>query len=143
MERDAVNRPRATSRTSAGCLTLLLIIAVMLLLHWPIDALLDTLFNPWAHSWQGEPRLVGIWVGTLTSPSGQHLALLLDLRRSGTAAVTILPVSAARASTALPGCALSAGDRKSVPSFDRRRPTADGSSGRRSVVGSQSGSLLR
>jgi hypothetical protein len=82
MDRDAVNRPRATRRTSAGCLTLLLIIAVMLLLDRPVDTVLDTPFNPWAHSWRGEPTLVGTWVGMFSSPSGQPMALLLDLRRS-------------------------------------------------------------
>jgi len=54
----------------------------MLLLNRPIDGVLDSPFNPWAHSWRGEPTLVGTWVGMITSPSGQRMALFLDLHRS-------------------------------------------------------------
>lgn len=76
----ALRRP--SKKKTAGCLTLVLVVAGILIFGPVVRDLVDTPLNPWAHSWRGGPTLTGTWVGDAALPSGRKLALFLDLRRA-------------------------------------------------------------
>ena len=77
-----LRRPRSKRKAAGGCLTLVLVIVAILLFGPFVRDSVDSVFNPWAHSWRGGPTLTGTWVGSVSPPSGRQSALFLDLRRA-------------------------------------------------------------
>lgn len=67
-----------------GCLGALVFLVVGLFVAGTASYLIDSFFNPWAHSLTGKPTLVGAWFGRVTSPSGQARVLFLEMHRSTT-----------------------------------------------------------
>lgn len=78
----ALRRPRSKGKTAGGCLTLVAALVVVGLVSTVGRDFVDGLFNPWAHSWRGDPTLTGTWVGAVTSPAGQKVGLFLELHRA-------------------------------------------------------------
>lgn len=77
-----LRRPRSKRRAAGGCLTLVLVVAAILLFGPFVRDSIDSVFNPWAHSWRGGPTLTGTWFGAAASPAGRRVGLYLDLRRA-------------------------------------------------------------
>lgn len=77
----ALRRPRSKSKV-AGCLTLVVVIAAILIFGPFVRDLVDTALNPWAHSWRGGPTLTDTWVGVAAPAAGRKIVLFLDLRRA-------------------------------------------------------------
>lgn len=71
-------------KITGGCFTKIIIGFLGLVISVVFALLLDHLLNPWAHSLTGKPTLTGMWIGQVTSPSGQTRELFLDLQRSDT-----------------------------------------------------------
>jgi hypothetical protein len=79
----AFRKPRS-KKSAGGCLVLLAAIAAIAVFGPVVRDSVDSLFNPWAHSWRGGPTLTGTWVGAAATPTGQRVGLFLDLRRART-----------------------------------------------------------
>jgi hypothetical protein len=56
-----------------------LAILVLLVIAFGSGPLMDRLFAPWAFDHEGRPALTGLWVGRLTTATGQSRGVLLEL----------------------------------------------------------------
>ena len=93
---------------------------------------IDRMRFPWGYADSGRPPLVGTWVGSVTTGSGKHLAMLLDMqlapldyhRRRGA------PIVRTRRSTWLIGHVLVCGSPGRVAHFDINGKPDDGTASR-------------
>lgn len=69
-------------KRKSGCLSWVIAFGLLLFVTLGFDVLgnrIDKLRFPWGYADSGKPVLVGTWVGPLTSGSGKHLGVLLDM----------------------------------------------------------------